>query len=87
VDVCVCVGERRGGETGPAPPHRAMRERRAQVSAMERDAAKHLTYGLVYGMGPAALASRLGGTSRAFAEELDASFKRSIPGAVAWAKQ
>jgi hypothetical protein len=53
------------------------------VSSEQRSHAKRLAYGLLYGMGPAALAQDLGTdimTAAAFCEE----FRKSLPGVDAW---
>ncbi len=71
----------------PKPPHHpgaALRlSNRAQVTQQQRDHAKRLAYGLLYGMGPTALAADLG-TDVATAASFSDEFRRSLPGVDAW---
>ena len=54
-----------------------------QVKPEQRSRAKQLAYGLLYGMGKAALASTLK-TDQETAGRLAAAFKASLPGVTAW---
>lgn len=56
-----------------------------QVTPEQRSHAKRLSYGLLYGMGPSALAAELGVAVGA-AVELAEDFRRSHPGLDAWIK-
>jgi hypothetical protein len=56
------------------------------VTRTQRDHAKHLAYGLLYGMGPMALASALGVQPKE-AMQLSDEFKRTLPGVEAWKKR
>jgi hypothetical protein len=47
---------------------------------------KHLSYGLLYGMGPNRLAAKLGCDVRV-ASEVDAGFKASIPQLMEWCRR
>ncbi|WIA12996.1 hypothetical protein OEZ85_006607 [Tetradesmus obliquus] len=58
---------------------------KAQVTPEQRSHAKRLSYGLLYGMGPSALAAELGVAVGA-AVELAEDFRRSHPGLDAWIK-
>ncbi len=53
---------------------------------MERDYAKRLAYGLLYGMGPARLAKDLR-TTIADAEEKGASFLKAMNGLAQWMQE
>lgn len=66
-----------------ATPHPAQP---TQVTRTQRDHAKHMAYGLLYGMGPMALAAALG-VSPKEAMELSDGFKRTLPGVDAWKKR
>lgn len=57
-----------------------------QVTPERRTHAKHLCYGLLYGMGPSQLALELGVTP-GVAMQLSESFLNSLPGVVAWRTQ
>lgn len=54
-----------------------------QVTPEQRDHAKQLTYGLLYGMGPGKLADEMG-CSLAEARDMQDRFRRSLPGIEAW---
>ncbi|GMH38125.1 hypothetical protein BSKO_06009 [Bryopsis sp. KO-2023] len=54
-----------------------------QVTASQRNHAKRLAYGLLYGMGPHALAQELGTEVNA-AKELSITFQESLPGVERW---
>ena len=54
-----------------------------QVSPQDRGFAKQLAYGLLYGMGAQAIASVLK-VPRPRAQELQTTFKASLPGIMAW---
>lgn len=54
-----------------------------QVTQKERNSAKQLAYGLLYGMGSAALASRLN-ISVPEAAQKSKNFKASLPGLFGW---
>jgi DNA polymerase theta len=54
-----------------------------QVSQQQRDHAKQLTYGLLYGMGAVKLADELG-CSVAEARSAQERFRASLPGIEAW---
>jgi DNA polymerase I-like protein with 3'-5' exonuclease and polymerase domains len=56
-----------------------------QVTPEQRSHAKRLAYGLLYGMGPSALAADLG-VSMGQAIQLADDFRRSHPGLDAWIK-
>jgi hypothetical protein len=56
-----------------------------QVTPEQRSHAKRLAYGLLYGMGPSALAADLG-VSVGQAVQLADDFRRSHPGLDAWIK-
>jgi hypothetical protein len=56
-----------------------------QVTPEQRSHAKRLAYGLLYGMGPSALAADLG-VSMGQAVQLADDFRRSHPGLDAWIK-
>ncbi|KAF6260747.1 hypothetical protein COO60DRAFT_857116 [Scenedesmus sp. NREL 46B-D3] len=58
---------------------------KAQVTPEQRGHAKRLAYGLLYGMGPSALAADLG-VSMGQAVQLADDFRRSHPGLDAWIK-
>ncbi|KAL4428417.1 hypothetical protein ABPG75_002506 [Micractinium tetrahymenae] len=57
-----------------------------QVTQKQRDHAKQLTYGLLYGMGASKLADELGCTV-AEAKQAQENFRRSLPGIEAWQAQ
>ena len=57
-----------------------------QVTPDRRGQAKHLAYGLLYGMGPTALAGVLGITDVKLAAEWQESFLSSMPGVQQWIK-
>jgi hypothetical protein len=59
--------------------------RQRQVTPEQRTHAKRLAYGLLYGMGPSALAADLG-VSMGQAVQLADDFRRSHPGLDAWIK-
>jgi hypothetical protein len=61
----------------PPPP------RCAQVTQQQRNHAKHMAYGLLYGKGARALAVDMGISVEAAAQR-SAEFKRSLPGVCAW---
>jgi DNA polymerase theta len=56
---------------------------RVQVTEEQRNHAKRLAYGLLYGMGNAALAAELG-VDTAAAANLAEAFRKSLPGLDAW---
>lgn len=58
---------------------------KAQVTPEQRSHAKRLSYGLLYGMGPSALAAELG-VAVGEAVQLAEDFRRSHPGLDAWIK-
>ncbi|PRW44411.1 helicase and polymerase-containing TEBICHI isoform X1 [Chlorella sorokiniana] len=55
----------------------------SQVTQQQRDHAKQLTYGLLYGMGAAKLADELG-CGLEEAKDAQEKFRRSLPGVEAW---
>lgn len=65
----------------PDPPPPALPT--PQVTPQERQHAKHLYYGILYGMGPIKLADELG-VDAAKATELRNDFLHSLPGACGW---
>jgi len=58
-----------------------------QVTPERRDQAKHLAYGLLYGMGPNAVAGALNIRDVRTAAEWQESFLNSMPGVQAWIKR
>ncbi|KAF5828436.1 hypothetical protein DUNSADRAFT_17615 [Dunaliella salina] len=72
----------------PFKPIAAMwlRCRKEEVSKEQRNQAKQLTYAVLYGLGPFALAQKLN-TDPATASQLSRSFLKSMPGLEGWMKR